>query len=607
MQDMAVLKNVMVPMRDGVALACDIYSAGDDDLPRPVLLLRTPYSKAGVELFTPEVMRRGYVVCYQDIRGRFESEGEFQLFDPVNVEDAADTIAWLRAQPFCNGSVGMTGSSYLSIMQCYAEVGAPVGLAAVLALQGTLPAVELAPGVPSLELVAIFAVMLLGDYVRRNSIVIEEDDLREAVQLGHEVYIRVNPRMMALLTQPQPDLEALGQLQQRAAEFNRFVHGFCLDGSLRSRLATIARYAPWVRDFLDEARGRKSERLAAIDYRSRMHNSVTPHLGVCGWYESFIRGALGDFAEACKRKDGPVHRLIVTPTAHFALRGLPVGEREFPLDWPEEMTLIPEQPYPPRYGNLSQRWHDYWLKGEENGVGDEPPLTLFVMGRNEWRDEWEWPLARTRHTEMFLASGGSANGATGDGRLAFDTPAGAKSDRFTYDPANPVPTLGSYWLGLGVVVGGPFRQKPIEDRDDILFYTSEPLEQELEVTGPLTLKLWVSTSGADTDFIAKLVDVEPGGDAWMVTLGICRMRSQGKVEPGMVTPLEFDLNPTSYAFSAGHRLRLQVTSSDFPAVDRNPNTGSSLMVSEEMVSATQTVYHSPACPSALILPVIPAG
>ena len=607
MQGISVRRDVMVAMRDGVALACDIYSASGDDLPRPVLLLRTPYSKAGLELFSPEVMRRGYVVCYQDIRGRFESEGEFQLFDPVNVEDAADTIAWLRAQPFCNGSVGMTGSSYLSIMQCYAEVGAPDGLAAVLALQGALPAVDLAPGVPSMELVAIFAVVLLGDYVQRNRIVIEEDDLRDVVERGYEVYNRVMPRIMALLAQPQPDLEALGELQQRAAQFNQFVQGFCLDGSLRSRLATIARYAPWVQDFLDEARGRRSERLAAIDYRSRMHNSITPHLGVCGWYESFIGGVLGDFAEARKREDGPVHRLIVTPTAHFALRGLPIGEREIPLHWPEEATLIPEQPWPPRYGNLSQRWHDYWLQGEQNGVGDEPPLTLFVMGRNEWRDEWEWPLARTRYTELFLASGGGANGAGGDGRLTFEAAAGAEADRFVYDPANPVPTLGSYWLGLGAVIGGPFRQGSIDYREDILFYTSEPLEQELEVTGPLTLKLWVSTTGADTDFIAKLVDVEPGGDAWMVTLGICRMRSQVEVVPGAPTPLELELNPTSYAFAAGHRLRLQVTSSDYPAVDRNPNTGSSLLVSDETVIATQTVYHSPACPSALILPVIPAG
>ena len=258
-------------------------------------------------------------------------------------------------------------------MQCYAEAGAPDGLAAVLALQGAFPIMELAPGVPSLELVAIFAVLALGDYTRRNGIVIEEDDLRDAVEWGHEVYTVVNPRMLALLTQPRPNLEKLAELQQRSADFNLFVHGFCLDGSLSSRLATIASYAPWVRDILEAARGSKSGPLAAIDYRSRMHNSVTPHLGVCGWYEPFIGGVLEDFAEARKREDGPVHRLIVTPTAHFAFRGLPVGEREFPLDWPEDVTLIPEQPYPPRYGNLSQRWHDHWLKGEDNGVGDEPP------------------------------------------------------------------------------------------------------------------------------------------------------------------------------------------------------------------------------------------
>jgi putative CocE/NonD family hydrolase len=258
------------------------------------------------------------------------------------------------------------------------------------------------------------------------------------------------------------------------------------------------------------------------------------------------------------------------------------------------------------------RWFDYWLKGQENGVLAEAPLRLFIMGENSWRDEWEWPLARTQWQKWHLHSGGRANSVLGDGSLSTSAPGGEQPDTFVYDPRYPVQTLGgNNCCSPHVVPWGPYDQRPVEMRGDVLCYTSAPLQAVLEVTGPVKLVLYAATDGLDTDWTGKLVDVRPDGYAMSLCDGIVRARyRQGGRDPkllqeGQVYEYEIDLWVTANVFKKGHCLRLEVSSSNFPRFDRNPNTGHAFGVDAELRAARQTVHHSRAYPSHLLLPVVP--
>jgi uncharacterized protein len=257
------------------------------------------------------------------------------------------------------------------------------------------------------------------------------------------------------------------------------------------------------------------------------------------------------------------------------------------------------------------RWFDYWLKGTNNGVGDEPPVTLFVMGKNEWRQEREFPLSRTQYRKMYLTSNGHANSGAGDGRLSWEPARNSATDQYDYDPAKPVPSTGGNNCCGTPTLSGPRDQRPIEKREDILVYTSEPLTRELEVTGPVKVALFAASSAPDTDFVAKLIDVFPDGRAINMCEGILRARyrestAQPKpLEPGKVYELPIDLVGTSNVFLPGHRIRVDITSSHFPQFDRNPNTGEPFGTTSNIKVAKQTIYHSPAQASHILLPVIP--
>jgi uncharacterized protein len=257
------------------------------------------------------------------------------------------------------------------------------------------------------------------------------------------------------------------------------------------------------------------------------------------------------------------------------------------------------------------RWHDHWLKGVDNGVEGDPPILLFVMGENRWRYEHEWPLARAQYTRYYLQSSGRANSATGNGALATTQPKGAPSDTFTYDPASPVPTLGGN-VCCSSVANGPHNQLQAETRDDVLSFTTPPLTEALEVTGPITMKLFAATTAKDTDWTAKLVDVHPDGYAQNIQDGILRARYRdGKerpsslLEPGKVYAYNIDLWATSNVFLPGHRIRLEISSSNFPRFDRNLNTGEDPATGTRMEKARQIIYHSATYPSHIVLPVIP--
>jgi putative CocE/NonD family hydrolase len=269
---------------------------------------------------------------------------------------------------------------------------------------------------------------------------------------------------------------------------------------------------------------------------------------------------------------------------------------------------------------LYLRWMDRWLKGIENGVENEPPLRLFMMGKNIWRTADKWPLPETQWTPFYLRSGGRANSLFGDGTLATGMPGGGEpADRYTYNPEDPVPTLGMDPNGEVA----PLDHRPVEYRDDVLVYSTEALEEELEVTGPIQASVYASSSALDTDWTVKLLDVYPDGKAVNLWDGILRARyrdpaairagvpSPGQfenpelLEPGKIYRFFIEVGVVSNVFLKGHKIRVEVSSSNFPRFDRNLNNGGKLGVDTEIVAADQTVYHDAGRPSHILLPVIP--
>ncbi len=258
------------------------------------------------------------------------------------------------------------------------------------------------------------------------------------------------------------------------------------------------------------------------------------------------------------------------------------------------------------------RWYDYWLKGIRNGIGTEPPIKIFVMGPDVWRFENEWPLARTQFTKYYIRSSGKANGDQGDGTLASSPAQDEPPDRYAYDPEDPVPTLGGQ-ISTHKEIRGRKDRSSVQSRKDILVYTSEPLEQDMEVTGPVAFKLFAASSAVDTDWTATLSDLGPDGQAIHVCEGIRGARFRDSletpalIEPGKVYEYNISLWETSYVFKAGHRIRLEISSSNFPRFARNQNIGEPLGTSDQLVVAKQTIYHDAQYPSHLVLPVIPSG
>jgi putative CocE/NonD family hydrolase len=324
-----------------------------------------------------------------------------------------------------------------------------------------------------------------------------------------------------------------------------------------------------------------------------------------GWYDLFLGGTLRNFTALSARGAAP-QKLIIGPWSHGAA-GEQQGEQNY--GFRANAALINGQI---DLMSLQLLWFDRWLRDVPNGIESGPPVKIFVMGDNVWRDELEWPLRRADATAYYLHSGGSANSLAGDGVLSTDAPASEPADRYVYDPTNPVPTVGGSLLLHPSFPAGPRDQRAIEARRDVLVYTTPPLERAVEVTGPIGVTLWASTSAVDTDFVARLVDVWPDGRAFNLTDGIIRARArlgpdeaESLIEPGRIYEFHIDLWATSNVFLAGHRIRLDITSSSFPRWDRNPNTGASIGDGTALEPATQSIVHDAAHPSYLLLPIVP--
>jgi uncharacterized protein len=559
--------NVKIKMRDGVELSTDLYLP---DAPGqfPTVFTRTPYNNTGAGAFAGGkwYAERGYVYVTQDVRGKYDSDGKYVLY-ANEANDGLDTLDWISAQPWSNGKIGMTGGSYGGYVQLAPAVKNPKNLTALAASVTTS---DIFNGWTYID-----GALFLSFDVGWAAVDMNGHGMQHGPGYDWPTIYKHLP---------------LATIDQAASQYN-----------------------PGFRELLKHPRA-NDPFWKGISLEKEVGNISVPFLTVSGWYDIFLRGALQDQVDISKHSPSEVarknKRIIIGPWTHNT--GVRNSNPNYPATGPErgvDFGAAAEV----ELRNVYLRWQDFWLKGLDNGVEQEPPIRIFVMGENSWRYENEWPLARTQYTKYYL-HGAKANSASGDGVLSAAKPAGAPTDKFTYDPADPAPTLGGNLLDCLMclsVAQGPVNQVKAEARPDVLVYTTPVLTEAVEVTGPLKVKLYASTSAKDTDWTAKLVDVHPDGYAQNIQDGIIRARyRQGKempasfLEPGKVYEYDIDLWATSNAFLPGHRIRLEISSSNFPRFDRNLNTGEDPMTGVRMEKAQQTLYHSKQYPSHILLPII---
>ena len=618
--DVILMEDVMVPARDGVRLATDIYrpAQGGDFLrePLPVILERTPYNKRApdrVERTARYFAQRGYVFAFQDCRGCYHSEGEIDFFWQEG-PDGYDTVEWIAEQHWCNGKVGTTGTSYMGWTQNSLAVQNPPHLSCMWVNEGASNGYTsaLRQG-GALELrwlcwLCWHAALNTNSELKKDPAVakaLDEIDIREILR---NLPLKRGHTPLALA--PSYERRALDILTQ--GDYNELWQ----DPSVNFEL--------YWDQFAD-----------------------VPVVFSSSWYDSYTRATLESYVGLSERKKGP-YRLLMGPWLH--------GDATMRNTFSGGIDLGPEAPID--YNEERLRWFDHWLKGLDTGIGDDPPVRIFVMGGGDgrkdkdgrmyhgghWRDEQSWPLIRAAATNCYIHEDGSVRPEPPKVRDS--------SSSFRFDPEDPVPTVGGNISSLSslwpvpahisdptilpqmarmeqVVAAGGWDQREQEEifgakppytmslsaRHDVLVFQTPPLEQELEVTGPIEVKLWVSSDAPDTDFTAKLIDVYPSnedypqGFALNLTDSIFRMRYRSSWErpemmkPGEVYPVTITLYATSNLFAKGHRIRLDISSSNFPRFDINPNTGEPLGRNTRTQVALNTVHHSADHPSHVVLPV----
>jgi len=548
---------VRTKMRDGVFLVADVYRPKADGK-FPVLLIRTPYNRkdAGTGVL---LASNGYVVIQQDVRGRFDSGGEFIPFRN-EMNDGDDTVEWAASLPYSDGRVGMFGGSYVGATQMLAAASNPP------------------------HLTAIYPYVTAAEY--------------------YEGWTYEGGALMQWFASSWASGLVIDTLQRKASALNNagdWVKTLPVNDYRLLSVPTASDVAPYYRDWL--AHESNDEYWKAVKVSDHYGEMKVKALHSGGWHDIFSGGSIRNFIDM--QKQAPTaearsgQRLLMGPWAHAATS--PEGKigdvtfgKQAALD--TNGTIL--------------KWYDYVMKGAQNEFSTNA-VRIFVMGDNVWRDEKEFPLARTQYTRYYLNSEKGANSLTGDGSLSLSVPKTEKSDAFEYDPANPVPTIGGRLCCGGALPPGPSDQRPNENRSDVLVYSTPPLNQDVEVTGFITAEIFASTSAADTDFTAMLVDVDQSGYARYLADGIIRARYRNStakpemIERGKLYKYTIDLWATSNVFKAGHRIRVYISSSNFPRFNRNLNTGEGNNGSTRLEKARQTIYHDAQRPSALILPVIP--
>lgn len=595
--DVVLEKDVMVPMRDGVRLATDIYRPSQDGKavkePLPVILARLPYNKDGQATAGRYYATHGYVFIAQDTRGRYRSQGIWHMLTDDG-PDGVDCAAWIGQQPWSDGKVGMIGTSYVG---------------------GTQHAMALA-GAPELKtVIPVDAMSNTGRQGLRNA---------GAFELRFWNWIFLNAGRGSRAAHDEGTAEVLREMASQ-----RFAY---LDNRPTRRGLTPLRLSPEYEDWLisamehgaDDAFWAQNNIVGAPE----KYKDIPVYL-VSGWYDSWGGNTTANFMALKRAIKGPVY-LIMGPWIHGQQAAYSHGQVTFG----KSAAIVDQWAW-------RQEWYDHWLKGIDNSVGKadpfKTPVRIFVMGTGDggkddsgrlrhggsWRNENEWPLERTQYTDYYLQA---------DGGLAPSKPTAVESTtRFQFDPLNPVPTIGgNISSGNEILLQGAWNQKggphlwnflqpvPISVRPDVLVFQSEPLENDVEVTGEIEVRLFAASSALDTDFTAKLIDVYPpsvdwpGGFDLNIGDGIVRGRFRESLKrevlltPGQAYEFTILLYPTANVFKKGHRIRVDISSSNFPRFDVNPNTGEPLNRQRSSIRAFQTIYHDATHPSHIVLPIIPA-
>ena len=569
--------NLPVAMRDGVNLYADLYRP-DGEGPYPTILQRTPYDKtnslSNTMLDPIRAAKSGFAVVIQDTRGRYTSEGEFYAFRD-DIDDGYDTVEWAAAQTWSNGKVGMYGASYVGATQWLAATSRPPHLVTI---------------VPT-----VTASNYHDGWTYQGG----------AFELGFNMSWTLLQLTLANFKSVSAVQNVPGERRSELIhDVDNMAEGFNYlpmkdYPGLDSGLAKY--YYDWLGhpDF-DEY----WKKLCIEEHHSEID---VPALHFGGWYDIFLGGTIRNYLGMKKSGANETarnrQRLIIGPWAHGA-RGTTMAGRHYFGIMADAGAIDVD--------GIHLRWFDHWLNDANNGSVDEAPVRIFVMGDDVWRDEQEWPLYRAVETKYYLHSNGKANSKHGDGSLSTTNPQSEVPDVYLYNPANPVPTAGgALCCNPYFAANGAYDQNEVEERQDVLVYSTPPLAKDLEVTGPVTVTLWASTSATDTDFTAKLVDVCEDGCARNLTDGIIRARYRDSManptllEPGQVYRYEIDLWATSNVFKAGHQIRLEVSSSNFPRFDRNTNTGNIIAEDTEVRPALQTVFHNDQQASYVNLSVVP--
>jgi putative CocE/NonD family hydrolase len=596
-----LVKSVMVPMRDGVRLSTDIHFPDAEGIRFPVILIRTPYNKYFWRESTSHLSDRapdalnsyyrvlqwtaryfvsyGYIVVVQDVRGKYESEGHY-LLAGGDARDGFDATNWAATQPWSTGKVGAYGCSYLGEVQYQ---------------QATLRNPHLRAMIPQHA----------GPVQYRAGALITGGAIELALgsgwfrQAGSKLYYRPPPGtphevFVATADYYNPDAVL------PTVDLQKLWNTLPVIDILKKAGAPPTDWEDVVsRDFSDPWWNK-------TDFIRPSDRFDVPALHINSWNDFTVGDALTLFNQLRLNADSELGRdhqfAIISPMPHCS------------SELSTERTVVGTRDLgDPRLGyfEIYLRWFDYWLKGIDNGVTKMPKLQLYVMGKNQWRGENEWPLARTQFTKYYVHSNGDANSLFGHGTLNSTAPASETADHYDYDPRTPVPTAGGATCPTCADIQvGPMDQSAIETRNDVLVYTSSPLTAGLEVTGPIVAQLYVSSSAKDTDFVAKLVDVYPDGTAYNLQEGILRARYRDGFEKRVwmqsseIYPLRIDLHATSNYFPRGHRIRLEISSSNFPRFDRNLNTGGNNYDETNWVVARNVLHHSAQYPSHIVLPIV---
>jgi len=562
--DIRIVRHQEVPMSDGVVLYADVYLP-EPEGQYPTLVVRTPYGvqRPGMHESMVKFAQNGYSVVLQDVRGRYESQGEWEPFRD-EAKDGYETIEWAAVQPWSNGKVGTQGGSYLGHNQWQAASQKPP------------------------HLVAIFPILA------STNIYANWWGMGGAFRLSFNYgwgAVRMPNRIML------PQFWHMADYMPETMRYeNILMHLPLIDGDLQSAGHPVPHYRDWIKHQSYD------DYWKAISDEERFDQIDVPVHTLGGWFDIFVMGTINGYV-GMKNHGGTVEarsgtRMVIGPWGHGSSQSF--GG----VDFTPDATLD--------FFELQLQFYDHHLKGIDNGLDEELPVQLFYMGANKWRSESDWPVPGTEYRNLYLTSEGSANAVRGDGRLTFANPDQEGSDAYRYDPQNPVPTTGGNNCCGTPTQAGPRDQRPVERREDVLVYTSDFLDHAITIAGPVRMQLQAETDGPDTDWMIKLVDVYPNGYAMPISEGIIRARFREGLDkmkllnPNQQYVYDIEMTGTANVFLPGHRIRIDINSSNFPQFDRNPNTGDDLGTSTITRVAQQTIHHGGSKASYIVLPVVKA-